>query len=430
MIKDFFNAPKRNGMSLVDRDASDSKTNQGQDSTLASTCGSKAQLVNQNSDLKGHNSQDNSDQNCCAQSSGPRDKSNAYSPQSHCSHFSFSKTLDVSREHVCGYNPNLDASFENKILPPGALDLAHTDLLSLTFVTPQITFEELYLSQEQQLFFNKIVTSHRNADKLASLGLDPVMRILLIGEHGTGRTSVCYALASELEMPLAFIHLEYLAAMLVSQAILKLNQLLTEINDVAQKAPQGLMLVLENLEQAYAHDLSVSCSPLMYHLVSIIDKLPANVFLGVTSDTTFGGDGRLKHLFDDVITMELPVLSQREDIIQAFIERYRLPPVLSPELLAKFTEGIGYGELKNIMTDAARLHVLNDDLTNTDVATIILRRLTEYGSTQLKNIKVVATLLDRGVTLRTAAAALGVSHSTLEYQVQKYRASLEFNSNN
>ena len=36
MIKDFFNAPKRNGMSLVDRDASDSKTNQGQDSTLAS----------------------------------------------------------------------------------------------------------------------------------------------------------------------------------------------------------------------------------------------------------------------------------------------------------------------------------------------------------------------------------------------------------
>ncbi|MEE0986626.1 MAG: hypothetical protein U0L03_03775, partial [Succinivibrionaceae bacterium] len=67
MIKDFFNAPKRNGMSLVDRDASDSKTNQGQDSTLASTCGSTAQLVNQNSDLKGHNSQDNSDQNCCAQ---------------------------------------------------------------------------------------------------------------------------------------------------------------------------------------------------------------------------------------------------------------------------------------------------------------------------------------------------------------------------
>ena len=231
-------------------------------------------------------------------------------------------------------------------------------------------------------------------------------------------------------MPLAFIHLEYLAAMPVSQAILKLNQLLTEINEAAQKAPQGLMLVLENLEQAYAHDLSVSCSPLIYHLVSIIDKLPGNVFLGVTSDTTFGGVGRLKHLFDDVITMELPVLSQREDIIQAFIERYRLPPVLSPELLAKFTEGIGYGELKNIMTDAARLHVLNDDLTNTDVATIILRRLTEYGSTQLKNIKVVATLLDRGVTLRTAAAALGVSHSTLEYQVQKYRASLEFNCNN
>lgn len=427
MIKDFFNAPKRNGMSLINGHVSDSQTNQGQDSTLASTYGAKAQVVKQTSDLDGHDPQDNSDQNCHAQSCGPQNKFNAYSPQGHCSHFSFSETLDVNREHVCGYNPNLNAS---KVLPPEALDLAHTDLLSLAFETPQITFEELYLSEEQQLFFNKIVTSHHNADKLASLGLDPVMRILLIGEHGTGRTSVCYALASELEMPLAFIHLEYLAAMPVSQAILKLNQLLTEINDVAQKAPQGLMLVLENLEQAYAHDLSVSCSPLMYHLVSIIDKLPANVFLGVTSDTTFGGDGRLKHLFDDVITMELPVLSQREDIIQAFIERYRLPPVLSPELLAKFTEGIGYGELKNIMTDAARLHVLNDDLTNTDVATIILRRLTEYGSTQLKNVKVVATLLDRGVTLRTAAAALGVSHSTLEYQVQKYRASLEFNSNN
>ena len=41
MIKDFFNAPKRNGMSLVDRDASDSKTNQGQDSTLAQHVGLK-----------------------------------------------------------------------------------------------------------------------------------------------------------------------------------------------------------------------------------------------------------------------------------------------------------------------------------------------------------------------------------------------------
>ncbi len=186
MIKDFFNAPKRNGMSLINGHVSDSQTNQGQDSTLASTYGAKAQVVKQTSDLDGHDPQDNSDQNCHAQSCGPQNKFNDYSPQGHCSHFSFSETLDVNREHECGYNTNLNASSKNKVLPPEALDLAHTDLLSLAFETPQITFEELYLSEEQQLFFNKIVTSHRNADKLASLGLDPVMRILLIGEHGTG----------------------------------------------------------------------------------------------------------------------------------------------------------------------------------------------------------------------------------------------------
>lgn len=32
-----------------------------------------------------------------------------------------------------------------------------------------------------------------------------------------------------------------------------------------------------------------------------------------------------------------------------------------------------------------------------------------------------ADLLDRGVSLRAAASALGISHSTLEYQVKKFR---------
>ena len=36
-------------------------------------------------------------------------------------------------------------------------------------------------------------------------------------------------------------------------------------------------------------------------------------------------------------------------------------------------------------------------------------------------MKAVCEMLDRGVSLRAAAAALGVSHSTLEYQVKKYR---------
>lgn len=36
-------------------------------------------------------------------------------------------------------------------------------------------------------------------------------------------------------------------------------------------------------------------------------------------------------------------------------------------------------------------------------------------------MKVICEMLDSGVSLRAAAEALGVTHSTLEYQVKKYR---------
>ena len=60
-------------------------------------------------------------------------------------------------------------------------------------------------------------------------------------------------------------------------------------------------------------------------------------------------------------------------------------------------------------------------IRSADITAILIQQKTKYSDSGEEAMKAVCEMLDRGVSLWAAAAALGVSHSTLEYQVKKYR---------
>ena len=73
------------------------------------------------------------------------------------------------------------------------------------------------------------------------------------------------------------------------------------------------------------------------------------------------------------------------------------------------------------MTAAAKKSLMNGPLKTADIVTIMVQQKTKFSDGGDETMKVVCEMLDNGVSLRAAAEALGITHSTLEYQVKKYR---------
>ena len=73
------------------------------------------------------------------------------------------------------------------------------------------------------------------------------------------------------------------------------------------------------------------------------------------------------------------------------------------------------------MTAAAKKALINGSMKTSDIVTILVQQKTKFSDTGDETMKVICEMLDNGVSLRAAAEAIGVTHSTLEYQVKKYR---------
>ena len=73
------------------------------------------------------------------------------------------------------------------------------------------------------------------------------------------------------------------------------------------------------------------------------------------------------------------------------------------------------------MTAAAKKALISGSMKTSDIVTILVQQKTKFSDSGDETMKVICEMLDSGVSLRAAAEALGVTHSTLEYQVKKYR---------
>ena len=121
------------------------------------------------------------------------------------------------------------------------------------------------------------------------------------------------------------------------------------------------------------------------------------------------------------ITLEMPTEKQRYAMIQKWINKYKIDGKINIASLAKVTTGLSRADIEELMTAAAKRQLISGSVKTADIMTILVQQKTKFSDGGDETIKEVCNMLDNGVTIRAAADALGVSHSTLEYQVQKYR---------
>lgn len=100
---------------------------------------------------------------------------------------------------------------------------------------------------------------------------------------------------------------------------------------------------------------------------------------------------------------------------------YSITESIDYETLAKITEGLNGAQIKELTTAAAKKYYIDKELKTEDVINILIQQQTMFSGSNEDTVKLLSDMNNKGISLRTLAKAIGVTHSTLDYRIKKYR---------
>jgi SpoVK/Ycf46/Vps4 family AAA+-type ATPase len=290
-------------------------------------------------------------------------------------------------------------------------------------VRPNVSFNDVILPENQKKILEQIMSEQKNAANLLKHSMTPVNRVLLCGPPGCGKTITAYALGHELDLPIAYVRLDGLVSSYLGQTSTNLRKVFDSVRN------QRIILFLDEFDAiAKKRDDSNELGELKRVVTTLLqnfDNMPANVFLIAATNHEHLLDPAIWRRFNVTITLELPNEEQRKTLIQKGIEKYGIEAKVDFKAIAKVSEGISGAQLEELMTAAAKKYLIDQKLKTEDVMAILIQQLTKFSDSGDESMKVICEMLERGVSLRAAAKAMGISHNTLDYQVKKYKGVLD-----
>lgn len=312
---------------------------------------------------------------------------------------------------------------EPSFFASGATSAAPRDKDSLLelyeIVRPEVSFEDVVLPENQKGILSQIILEQKNAVEFIKHSMAPINRVLLCGPPGCGKTMTAYALANELSLPVAYVRLDGLVSSYLGQTSTNLRKVFDAVRN------QRIVLFLDEFDAiAKKRDDSNELGELKRVVTTLLqnfDNMPANVLLIAATNHEHLLDPAIWRRFNVTITLELPNEKQRATMIQKWIDKFNIEGKISTKSLSKVTKGLSGAGIEELMTAAAKKALISGSMKTSDIVTILVQQKTKFSDGGDETMKVICEMLDSGVSLRAAAEALGVTHSTLEYQVKKYR---------
>ena len=119
-----------------------------------------------------------------------------------------------------------------KQLRPVPVAQPRGDLAGLLAVTyPSQRFNDLVVEPTVRERLERVLSEHRQQDRLREYGLNPVHSLLLVGPPGTGKTLSASVLAGELHLPLFLIRLEALITKFMGETAAKLRLIFDAVEE-------------------------------------------------------------------------------------------------------------------------------------------------------------------------------------------------------
>lgn len=326
------------------------------------------------------------------------------------------KTEGPVSDHAFG-NSAVFSSSSSQTMAPRDKD----SLLELyEIVHSETSLDEVILPGNQKNIIKQFVDEQNNAANLKKHNIPISNRLLLCGPPGCGKTMTAYAIGNALSLPIAYVRLDGLVSSYLGQTSTNLRKVFDSVKN------QRIILFLDEFDAiAKKRDDANELGELKRVVTTLLqnfDNLPSNVILIAATNHEHLLDPAIWRRFNVTITLDLPAVEQREALIQIGLTKYGIKAKIDVGVIAKVTEGMSGALVEELMLAAAKKYLLDGSLKTADVTAILIQQKTKYSDNNEESMKVICEMLDKGVSLRTAATALGISHSTLEYQVKKFRS--------
>lgn len=293
-------------------------------------------------------------------------------------------------------------------------------LLSLyDIVTPDVSLDEVVLPEPQKKIIQQLIDEQNKADLLLSHNIQPANRVLLCGPPGCGKTMTAYAISNALHLPMAYVRLDGLVSSYLGQTSTNLRKVFDSVHD------RRIVLFLDEFDAiAKKRDDANELGELKRVVTTLLqnfDALPANVILLAATNHEQLLDSAIWRRFNFTMNLLPPSADLRKKLIEKDLHHYDISSKINTTTLAKITAGMSGARIHELMGAAAKKNLLDGKLATNDVAAILIQQKTKYSSSNDDSMSVICGMLANGVSLRTASVALGISHSTLEYRVAKYK---------
>lgn len=286
-------------------------------------------------------------------------------------------------------------------------------------VYSDVSFDDVVLPDNQKKALQQFIDEQNNSGNLKKHNIPVSNRLLLCGPPGCGKTMTAYAIGKSLNLPIAYVRLDGLVSSYLGQTSTNLRKVFDSVKN------QQIILFLDEFDAiAKKRDDTNELGELKRVVTTLLqnfDNLHSNVILIAATNHEHLLDPAIWRRFNFTITLDLPSLEQRRQLIQNGLKRYGISSKINTTAIAQVTEGISGALIDELLLAAAKKNLIEGTLKTADVTTILIQQKTKYSDNNEDVMKVICEMLNRGVSLRVAASAMGISHSTLAYQVKKYR---------
>lgn len=284
-------------------------------------------------------------------------------------------------------------------------------------VYPDIALADVVLPENQKKLILQILSEQGNDSKLRQHNLPPANRLLLCGPPGCGKTMTAYAIAHELQLPMAYVRIDGLVSSYLGQTSVNLRKIFTSVSE------RKIVLFLDEFDAIAkkrddGHEMG-ELKRVVTALLQNFDNMPSNVFLIAATNHEHLLDPAIWRRFNYTINIGLPDEEQRIVLIKRWIADYRMEHTIDIKKLTDLTADRSAAQIKELITSAAKRYVTSDQvITMEDMVELLIQQMTN-NSNGACVVDAAVELNRKGVSIRSLAKAIGMPHNTLSYQIKK-----------
>ena len=226
----------------------------------------------------------------------------------------------------------------------------------------KVTFQDVAGVDEEKEELEEIVEFLKNPRKFVNMGAKIPRGVLLVGPPGTGKTLIAKATAGEANVPFYFISGSNFVEMYVGVGAKRVREL---FKDARKEAPAIIFIdeidAVGRSRGAGIGGGNDEREQTLNQLLVEMDGMAKNsgiLIMAATNRTDVLDPALLRPgRFDRTITVNLPDIKEREEILKLHAKGKRIDPEVTFANLAKRTPGYSGAQLENVINEAALLSV-------------------------------------------------------------------------